>query len=38
MNELPTKKETNWTGWYISVAAELFLLIIFFYFFTQQFA
>lgn len=38
MNELPTKKNSSWTGWYIAVAGLLVLLILFFYFFTQKFA
>lgn len=38
MNKLPGKKESSWMSWYIAVAAVLFLLIILFYFFTQQFS
>ncbi len=38
MNNLPDKKESRWNGWYIAVVSALVMLIIFFYFFTQQFA
>ncbi|TWI85215.1 hypothetical protein IQ13_0372 [Lacibacter cauensis] len=35
---LPGNNEKKWNSWYIAVAVTLVVLIIVFYFFTQQFA
>ncbi len=38
MSHLPDNEDRSWTGWYISVAAVLLLLIFLFHFITQLFA